>query len=250
MSFGSISFFDITKIFRNKKLAAWLVSNCGAKSERDVLVKTLQRYMPVDVFGGCSKRECPKTEHISCRDYLGQNYKFYLAFENSLCLDYVTEKFFLSYKYNVVPVTFGWANYSLYGPPGSYINALDYDSVEDLAKYLLYLDQNEDEYLKYFAWRGTYAVHSGSMNLALCKVCKAVHNVTKMGEISSTIKKYSEENERNKGYPSFRKWFMSFPDGETSVLRHIGQKIRLNATGVCMQPNRFPVFEKWIRGDE
>ena len=58
----------------------------------------------------------------------------------------------------MVPVTFGWVNYSQYLPPGSYINALDYDWMEGLAKYLNYLDQHDDEYLKYFTWRHKYDV--------------------------------------------------------------------------------------------
>ena len=54
-------------------LAVWLVSNCDPRSQRDILVKTLQRYVPVDVFGDCSSRKCPQTNKLSCRDYLGQN---------------------------------------------------------------------------------------------------------------------------------------------------------------------------------
>ena len=34
-------------------------------------------------------------------------YKFYFAFENSLCDDYITEKFFNMLKHNIVPVVLG-----------------------------------------------------------------------------------------------------------------------------------------------
>ena len=68
-------------------------------------------------------------------------------------MDYVTEKFFLTYHHKMV-VTFGLADYSVYGPPGSYTMPWTLDSVEELAKYLRYLDKNDEEYLKYFRWRG------------------------------------------------------------------------------------------------
>ncbi len=64
------------------------------------------------------------------------NYKFYLSFENSVCEDYVTEKYYNVMKYNVIPVTYNGANMSLYGPPHAFINSLDYESAEALVAYL------------------------------------------------------------------------------------------------------------------
>jgi alpha-1,3-fucosyltransferase len=53
-----------------------------------------------------------------------------------VCEDYVTEKYYNIMKYNLIPVTYNGANMSLYGPPHSSINALDFETSEDLAKYL------------------------------------------------------------------------------------------------------------------
>ena len=36
---------------------------------------------------------------------------FYLAFENSLCDDYITEKFFSTLKLNIIPVVLGSGKY-------------------------------------------------------------------------------------------------------------------------------------------
>ena len=55
-------------------------------------VKSLQNYMPVDIYGDCGTHKCP--DDMSCFQYISDNYKFYISFENSLCTDYVTEKFF------------------------------------------------------------------------------------------------------------------------------------------------------------
>ena len=51
----------------------------------------IYRYVSVDIFGGCGKHSCVK-ENNGCRKVLSDDYKFYLAFENSNCLGYITEK--------------------------------------------------------------------------------------------------------------------------------------------------------------
>lgn len=205
----------------------------------------MQRYIAVDVFGSCSEnRSCPESEHHSCRELLGQNYKFYLAFENSLCEEYVTEKFFLAYQHNMVPVAFGWANYSLYGPPGSYINALDYDSVENLAKHLLYLDQNDDEYVKYFSWKGKHRVQSYTMNKATCTVCQKLNNF---------MTSHATEHKRPAvlGYSTFKNWYEFLPRaGKGAKVRRIGTKFSIETTAVCVKPYEFPMLQKWIRGEK
>ena len=212
----------------------------------------------MDIFGACSDRNCTPPKGVDCRAYLGKRYKFYLAFENSLCLDYVTEKFFYPYHHNMVPVAFGWANYSLQGPPGSYINALDFNSVKDLADYLLFLDRNDDEYIKYFAWRGSYSVKLFYVHHMTCIVCTAMSNYVnkKKGDqidLNMAGVKYQASGrkhwqQRPKTYKSVKKWHESLPVGQARTAFRIGEKIIFNVSTSCVQPSEHVPFKKWILG--
>eukprot|EP00112_Aurelia_sp_Birch-Aquarium-sp1_P017125 Seg395.6 transcript_id=Seg395.6/GoldUCD/mRNA.D3Y31 product="hypothetical protein" protein_id=Seg395.6/GoldUCD/D3Y31 len=90
-----------------------------------------------------------------CNRFL-RKYKFYLAFENSLCKDYVTEKYWEALDRWNVPVVLA-ANLDTM-IPGSFIDARNFKTVKDLAKHLEYLDRNYDAYLKYFDWRKKYTL--------------------------------------------------------------------------------------------
>ena len=64
-------------------------------------------------------------------------YRFYLAFENSMCRDYVSEKVFQRMADSlVIPIVMGGANYSAHLPPHSYINVEDFKSPKELASHL------------------------------------------------------------------------------------------------------------------
>lgn len=97
-----------------RKAAAWIVSNCEAVSLRDEYLTRLQQHLyhyslQIDVFGACNNVQCDNND---CERMLRENYYFYMAFENSIVDDYVTEKVLHGYDNYVVPIVFGGANYS------------------------------------------------------------------------------------------------------------------------------------------
>ncbi len=87
---------------------------------------------------------------------LESKYKFYLSFENSVCEDYVTEKFFKVLNYNKIPIVLGGANYAKFAPSKSYIDVRDFQPIGQLAEYLKYLDKNKTAYSEYFEWKSYF----------------------------------------------------------------------------------------------
>ncbi|EFX73041.1 hypothetical protein DAPPUDRAFT_58354 [Daphnia pulex] len=163
-------------------LAVWMASHCETPSLRETYVRQLSKFIPVDVYGGCGNFSCIRNDSHwlsdpKCYDMLEAKYKFYLSFENSICEDYVTEKFFEIMNHDIIPVVYGGANYSRIAPPHSYIDALQF-TPETLAQYLKVLDANDQLYNEYFWWKGHYAVESGVEQMArhgFCDLCKKLH---------------------------------------------------------------------------
>ena len=148
---GYNSFYDENKDFSSNKsgFAAAIISNCDDNSRRLDYIKELQKYISVHIYGKCGK-PCPVE---NCREFISKRYKFLLAFENSVCKDYITEKFFNTLQYDIIPVVYGGGSYEKHVPPSGFINELKYDSLEDLANYLKYVDSNKTAYNSYFKWK-------------------------------------------------------------------------------------------------
>ena len=80
-------------------------------------------------------------------------YHFYLALENSIAPDYVTEKLFDALLAGTVPIYRGAPNFREFVPEGSFIDATTFNGPKSLADYLHHLVENPTDYAAYFAWR-------------------------------------------------------------------------------------------------
>ena len=87
---------EINYAANKTKQVAWFVSNCGARNNRLQFAKELSKYINVDIYGACGDKRCPRSNARKCFDMLNKDYKFYLAFENANCRDYISEKFFVN----------------------------------------------------------------------------------------------------------------------------------------------------------
>ena len=115
---------------------AQYVSNCETAVGRENLVDMIDYITPVDIYGNCGDFFCSKSDEVNCLNLLGEKYHFYLSFENAMCKDYITEKFFMVLNQNVIPVVFTGANMSTIAPPHSYINVADFPTVQELVDHL------------------------------------------------------------------------------------------------------------------
>ncbi|CAG9810440.1 unnamed protein product [Chironomus riparius] len=157
---------------KKSKLSAWFVSNCKASSNRDLLANKLQNYMNVDIYGSCGNYSCTSRNPEKCVDTLSSNYKFYFTFENSICVDYITENVFLSMRHNIIPIIFnGVTDMQHFLPPHSYINVNDFNSIKELAKYLKFLDENPQEFANYFWWTKYYKLVMHTKEQSYCDIC-------------------------------------------------------------------------------
>ncbi len=168
---------NMSELQMKVKMVAWIVSNCKTvRSQRRAYAHRLSKYIPVDIYGKCGTLRCKR--NTACYTKIAKRYFFYLAFENSVCKDYRTEKIYRTLQYDVIPIVLGGANYSAYLPHKSYINVMDYRSPKQLADYLKYLTQNRTAYLEYFKWKEKYISLSGypTKGAAACKLCEILHD--------------------------------------------------------------------------
>ena len=123
----------------------------------------MKQFLEVDVYGKCGNLSCHNDLNNGdpanlCYDLLRTSYKFYLALENSLCEDYLSEKFYNSLAHAVVPVVLSGADLSLLAPPHSFINVEDFNSTSELAEFLISLAGDEERLASYFWWTDYYKV--------------------------------------------------------------------------------------------
>nr|XP_045609846.1 3-galactosyl-N-acetylglucosaminide 4-alpha-L-fucosyltransferase FUT3-like [Procambarus clarkii] len=175
-------------LFPNKtrrKLAVAFVSNCKDNSGRLQYIRTLKKYARVDVYGRCGDHKCGSSRYAEhaykpatdpCMRMAGDSYLFYLAFENALCTDYVTEKLYKLLYYPLIPVVLGAANYSALMPPGSYINALHY-TPQQLAYKMKYLADHPQIYVRVHQYNGTAVMVNQTQEIGLAqRHCSTLNN--------------------------------------------------------------------------
>ncbi|NXC86251.1 FUT7 fucosyltransferase, partial [Cercotrichas coryphoeus] len=159
------------KIPAKTNLVSWVISNYHRTQKRAEVYKNLSRYLHVNIYGKANNKPL-------CKDCLLPTIsksKFYLAFENSIHRDYITEKLWRnSLLAGTVPVVLGppRANYEQFVPADSFIHVNDFDSLEELATFLKTM--NSSRYRQFFAWQKRFSVKLYTdWRERMCAICTA-----------------------------------------------------------------------------
>uniref|UniRef100_A0A3B1JGX4 Fucosyltransferase n=1 Tax=Astyanax mexicanus TaxID=7994 RepID=A0A3B1JGX4_ASTMX len=171
------------------KLVCWIVSHWKSEFKRVQYFEELRQHMEVNAYGHSFGK------HMSDQDFQAviPSCKFYLSFENSVYKDYITEKLFNPMIMGSVPVVLGPSreNYEEFIPADSFIHVDDFKTPKELAEHLKLLDQNQEMYEQYFAWRKHFVARRSDFGLEhACRICDHI--------------------KRNKGYRVFKnlnKWY-------------------------------------------
>ncbi|VDK18064.1 unnamed protein product [Anisakis simplex] len=181
----------LNRTAHKKEAVTVFVSHCETPSKRETYYGELSKYITVNQYGDCSGR---RIDQQSAEKAIADHY-FYLAFENSVCQDYVTEKVFSRINQLIVPIVLKRSIINKFLPDNSFIAADDFHSPKELAEYLQYLMANRTEYERFFEWTKTYEkdCHVDST----CDICKFLHETVNKHRIVSDIRKwwYGGEND-------------------------------------------------------
>lgn len=118
----------------------------------------------VDSYGQCLKNrplpnkrlEDTSTATTEDPEFMAftSRYKFHLAMENAICADYMTEKLWRPMYLGAVPIYRGSPSVKDWMPNNhSVILIDDFASPKDLADFILSLDRNDDDYLRYLEYK-------------------------------------------------------------------------------------------------
>ena len=180
------------------KAAYVYISNCrSVQYHRLNLVQQLKKYIDVDIYGKCTGLlPCPRADW-TCEKRVHTQYYFYLSFENSLCKDYITEKFWARLQSDGIylPVALGGLSVNEYwaqAPPDSFLHAYNFSSLESLANYMKYLMTNPEAYNRYHKWREQYTILEDRQEVS-CRLCELANNKPSLLAVDKMSQWFNDE---------------------------------------------------------
>ena len=223
---------DYLAIAKSKtKDAIWVVSKCRTSGRREEYINVLKQYIDVEVLGACGRNwSCGvRSNHPmdNCFDILNKTYRYYLAFENDLCDDYVTEKFYENYEYDLLMVS--RAGHPSRRPveyidKNAYIDTKDFKNPHELGKYLQNLSKNVTRYAEMLAAKDKYGVvtYQELFLESVCNICERLNNLRKYKFVYEDVSKWMRQREPCYGVRDL--------ESQSTVVPRLEERI-LNVTG-------------------
>lgn len=150
----------------------------------------------LSILGKCTgKSDGCKAGNHTCYKEVRSKYKFYLALENSICNEYITEKFWntlQSDSYNI-PIALGASvkQYEQFSPPKSFLHTRNFTTVKALADFMIKLDKDDVAYNTYHQWRQTHTIVPRERKETLhCYMCRQANEKKDGGQEYKNISKY------------------------------------------------------------
>lgn len=175
----------LNPILNRTKFAFAVFSHCSDIGKRYRIVKELQKYINIDIYGSCGRFKCDTKSQGCLSTEKAQDYLFKLSFENSHCKDYVTEKLWFPLKQGVIPVV-NWVKGQEETRVNSshVINMYDFRTIKELADYLKLVAGNQSLYSSYLTWRNELDVETSHFH-SFCNLCKKLHQSTARRQVYS-----------------------------------------------------------------
>ena len=158
----------LMKNYRRRRGATWISDSCNTTSKAEQLAinfaKNSNGSFATNLFGRCVNKTAKIRAGQTFLETMRDKKRFYLAFEEEICDDYITSNFFEALKLGYIPVVLGGMDigYDEVALPGTYVDALDYKKAGDLVNYLLYLTKHNLEFFQYVSVHLEFMVTSST----------------------------------------------------------------------------------------
>lgn len=136
-----------------EKFCSFIATGPGLAGNRKEFVEKLSKYKQVDCGGNYLNNigyNVPLGLNCSGKIEHNNNYKFAMAFESTIYPGYVTEKLCDVFKSNCIPIYWGHPDVVKDFNPKTFINANDFSDFDELIKYIIKVDNDNELYKSYF----------------------------------------------------------------------------------------------------
>jgi hypothetical protein len=133
----------------------FIYSNANADPVRDKFFNLLNKFKNVDSLGqhlrNTTSEMSPRYSEnwAQGKQEMLSNYNFTIAFENSSSPGYITEKISHAFRARSIPIYYGDPDIKLQFNINSFINAHDFTSLEDCARYVYSVSDDPDKMANY-----------------------------------------------------------------------------------------------------